>query len=337
MSLRSLAVITTVIASTSLAAVAAAAPVPVDRVEASASATQDGYTFEPGSLADDRIYNFWVAGGEGGGLGQHIKYYFDGSQTVTGMEIWNGCQVDRESFEARARVKKIAFQVGFDKFEIDVADQFGKQVIKFDEPYTVSNLRLFLKGIYKGKTWDQIAITEIRFINDDPEEYLAGTTATASSALDEGDYGAANVVDTFIDSLWCEGVGAAGDEDRKRGKDEPEQTGMDASRSLTKKDGGIGEWVKVDLGGRRSVGRIGIVIGDTYDQQSFSYTSRPAVLKVQFSDGTKKTWTMEDCADWQYLDVGGVTANWIKFTIDDVTLGKRYNDTAIAEIRVWTE
>ena len=110
---------------------------------------------------------------------------------------------------------------------------------------------------------------------------------------------------------------------------------MNATRNFTPEGGGVGEWIKVDLGGRQAISRIGIVIGDAYDRQTFEYSSRPARLSVRFSDGSSETWNLDDTSDWQTLDLGSRNINWARFTVEEVTLGRRYNDTSIGEIRFW--
>lgn len=176
-----------------------------------------------------------------------------------------------------------------------------------------------------------------RFISEEPSEFLSGATASASSTLEGGDYAADNLLDTFEDTMWCEGVKGAGEEEGegdRRDKKAP-QTSMDRTRNFTQEGGGTGEWFKFDLGGRRTLDKVGIVIGDIYDKQTFSESSRPARLTVRFSDNTTETWELQDTPEWQYLELGGRSANWVKFEIDAVTLGKRWNDTAVGEVRFW--
>ncbi len=317
------------------ALVAAAKPVPVSSVTASASWEQEGYTFQPESVTDDRLYTFWVAGGPGGGLSDYVDIRFDGNQSISAMEIWNGCQVDQDSYDARARASKLKLQIGFGEEEVDVADTFGKQRIAFSKTHTTNKIRIFFKGMHHGESWDKITISEIRFVNDDPEEFVTGGSATASSTLEGGDYGAANLIDGFADTMWCEGV-KDGEEDEgdRRDKKAP-QTSMDRTRNFTQEGGGAGEWFKVDLGGRRTLDKIGIVIGDVFDHQTFSESSRPATLTVRFSDNSTETWELQDTAEWQFLELSSKTANWVKFEIDSVTLGKRWNDSAVGEVRFW--
>ena len=197
---------------------------------------------------------------------------------------------------------------------------------------------MFLKGVASGKSWNQIAITEIRFIDDEPEDFLTGLSASASSQLEGDDYAPNNVVDTFVDTMWCEGKKGDGEDSEERKKaGQAERTSMGASKSFSQKGAGVGEWIKVDFRGKRSVSRIGIVIGDAYDSASFRLASRPATLRVNFSDGSSQTWNLNDSPEWQFLDVGGKSISWAKFTIEEASLGKRYNDTSIGEIRVWTD
>lgn len=318
------------------ALVVTAKPVTISSVTASASLEQDGYTFQADDVHDDLLYTFWVAGGPGGGLSDNLSISLDGNQTITGMEIWNGCQVNRDSYDARARASKMTLKIGFGEEVVDVADTYGKQTIMFSEAHTANKVRIFFKGLYHGGSWDQIAISEIRFINDEPEEFLTGATASASSTLEGGDYGAPNLLDTFADTMWCEGIKGAEEEEQgdRRDKKSP-QTSMDRTRAFTQEGGGAGEWFKVDLDGRRTLDRVGIVIGDVFDHQTFAESSRPARLTLRFSDNSTETWDLQDSPDWQYLDLGGKTANWVKFEIDSVTLGKRWNDTAVGEVRLW--
>ncbi len=315
---------------------AAAKPVAISSVTATASHEQEGYTFQPDEVADGRLYTFWVAGGQGGGLQASLDIRLDGNQSIKGMEIWNGCQVDRESYDARARASKLKLQIGFAEEEVDVADTFGKQTILFSKTHTANKVKIFFKGLHHGESWDQISISEIRFINDEPEEFLTGLTADASSTLEGGDYGAANLVDTFADTMWCEGI-TEGSEDTgdRRDKKAAPTTAMERTRNYTQAGGGAGEWFKVDLGGRKTLDKIGIVIGDVYDHQTFAESSRPAELTVRFSDNSTQTWTLQDVADWQFLELSGKTTTWVKFEIDSVTLGKRWNDTAVGEVRFW--
>ncbi len=317
---------------------ATAKPIPPTSVTASQSDTYEGYTFEPGAMVDDRLDTFWVAGGDGGGLNTNVAFSFGGQVPITGMEIWNGAQATQESFDARGKAKKLKLRLGFDELEVDVEDTYGKQVITFDKTYTVNKVTLFLKGLFKGKSWDQISISEIRFIDGDDVDYITGVTAEASTSLEGDAYGPENAVDTFEDTMWCEGKGSEEDASaRKKGAESEPATAMGSTREFTQEDAGIGEWIKLGLGSKRSIGRVGIMIGDTYDEQTFTYSSRPKTLEVQFSDGTTQAWELQDHAQWQYLDVSGVSADWVKFTIEEATLGKRYNDTTIAEIRLWTD
>jgi hypothetical protein len=328
----------TAAATAMIAGGAGAKIIPVSSVAASSSEEREGYTFEPESVSDDRLYTFWVAGGGAGGMQDKLTFKFDGSHTVTGFEIWNGCQVNQDSFDANGRVTKVKLQVGFDEEVLDIEDQIGKQKVTFSKPYTLSKIDVFLKGVASGKSWNQIAITEIRFFDEDPDEYLSRMSASASSELEGGDYTPTNVVDSFIDSCWCEGkLGAGEDSEERKAAGQAERTSMGASKSFSQGGAGVGEWVKVDLGGKRSVSKIGIVIGDAYDSNSFRSASRPSRLDVRFSDGSSETWNLDDSPEWQFLDMGGKSISWAKFTIEEASLGKRYNDTSIGEIRVWTD
>jgi len=329
----------TAAAAAMIAGAAYAKPIPVTSVTASASAEREGFTFGPEYVADERIYSYFVAGGQGGGLGENLKFVFDGSQTITGLEIWNGCQVTDETFDANGRVTKVSLRIGFeDEIILEIADKPGRQVVKLDTPVSGSNVRVFFKGLESGKSWNAIAITEMHFLDDSPEDYLTGTSASASSEIEGGDYAPAKAVDSFVDSCWCEGKKGADDdsEDRKKAG-QPERTSMGATKNFSQEGAGVGEWLKVDLGGKRSISKIGIVIGDAYDASSFRGASRPATLRVNFSDGSSQTWNLEDSPEWQFLDVGGKSISWAKFTIEAATLGKRYNDTSIGEIRFWTD
>ncbi|MEQ8174798.1 MAG: discoidin domain-containing protein [Syntrophomonadaceae bacterium] len=102
-------------------------------------------------------------------------------------------------------------------------------------------------------------------------------------------------------------------------------------------DAGINEWVRLESRQSRPVSRIEIVNGYAASERLFMANNRPSKLKIEFSDGATLTANLKDGYGKENIIQlpKPVTTSSIKFTILDVYTGNKYNDTCIAEIRVY--
>lgn len=94
---------------------------------------------------------------------------------------------------------------------------------------------------------------------------------------------------------------------------------------------GIGEWVRFEYGGKRTIRELRIMPGLQRTPATFRENGRPKTLLFEFSDGVSKTVTLEDAPTLQSFPVE-TTASWAKVTIKDVYEGAATDDTYIAAI-----
>ena len=101
---------------------------------------------------------------------------------------------------------------------------------------------------------------------------------------------------------------------------------------------GVGSWIEVDLGGTKTVKRIGIFAGDWQSGTSWKQANRPKELEVKYSDGTTETWTLTDEMKMQVFTPSSPkqTAT-IRLKVNQIFNGSAFPDTAISEILVWDD
>ncbi len=138
--------------------------------------------------------------------------------------------------------------------------------------------------------------------------------AQASSSLPSdryGSYGPAQAVDGSAATAWSEGV--EGD--------------------------GVGEFLQLDFPAPVQIDYLEILNGYAADAASFAANNRAAAVTITFDDGRSFTLLLDDLPDMQRFDQwsagqGTVTSS-LRLTIDAVYPGTRFDDTCLAELRVW--
>ena len=116
------------------------------------------------NLFDSRYESGWAAKGKSSG--EKLYFTFEQPQTVTRLKVWNGYQRSDEHCYENVRVK--TFEVegeGGYKATLEVKDVMGSKDIDLPRPFTGKTLRLTMKDTYKGKTYPDLVITELRFFD----------------------------------------------------------------------------------------------------------------------------------------------------------------------------
>jgi hypothetical protein len=103
---------------------------------------------------------------------------------------------------------------------------------------------------------------------------------------------------------------------------------------------GIGEWIVIEFDGLRVVNDIQMVNGYMKDRLLYEKNSRVKEMKVEFSGREKRTIVLKDTGASQSIALPKdqpIKAYWVKFTIESVYPGTKFEDTAISELHVVSE
>jgi hypothetical protein len=101
---------------------------------------------------------------------------------------------------------------------------------------------------------------------------------------------------------------------------------------------GVGEWVVVEFDGQRLIKGFEVLNGYQKNPDIYYKNSRVRRLRVVFSNGESRTFTLQDQFGAQALSLGRpVRAYWAQFVIDDVYPGSKYTDTALSRLLLATD
>lgn len=292
-----------------LAGTALAAEIPVKEVSSNSVLVdrEKGITYAAENMLNSKMGSMWVEGEASSGLGKYVEFKFDGEPTIHSFKIWAGCFVDNDFWKRHNRIQHIELKYpDFTSEKIELKDVEEGQLIELAEPKTVSKIKVYLRSVYNGTTWNDTPITRVVFFDKDGPTEVApkGATATSEYTKEEG-YGPNKLVDGWDDSYWINGDGS-----------------------------GEGESVTVDLGGSKTLSKFGIASGWADTASFFKGSNRVAEVEVDFG-GTKKTFTLEDKPDLQVFDLDGVSASSVKVTFKKVTKGDSHDDLYVGELRFW--
>ena len=266
-----------------------------------------GIDYSASNIADGKASTVWVEGEDGSGLGSWVEIDFGETRTVTALKVWNGNWYTHDFWERHNRIKdmKIEFSDGTTETVV-LQDQHAPEVVKLAKPKETSKVRLFVKGIYRGNTFNDTCISEVQIIDDTPDVEVPVKTYAASStypADTDGDYEPPNMSDGLGDSMWCEA--SEGD--------------------------GTGEWVEFDFGARKEISKLRLINGNGY---SFGFNMKSNLAlkaSLTFDGGSPEQVSLKPSMMSQTVDFGSKTASKVRMTFDEVKAGKEFNDLCISE------
>lgn len=120
-------------------------------------------------------------------------------------------------------------------------------------------------------------------------------------------YGSTRVLDGDFSTVWSEGVSGYGN----------------------------GEWIRLDFDNIYTVKKIKIVNGLVNKKNGYYNNNRPKSLTLQFSDGSSQNINLEDDnTGYQVVNINKVETSYVKFVINSVYYGTKYDDTCIADIEI---
>ena len=295
-----------------LTAGAQARTLPIQDVTASSSHSDDsGISYEAKGLKDRKQATAWFEGDDGAGLGAWFELSLGSSQSVTGLRIWNGYWLTYDMWQRNNRVRDIEVELSDgSKHSFSLTDEMKAEELRFPKAVTTSSIKVRLKGIHSGSTFNDTAISEIQVFDDQPAEYVQPVAYSASSSYPadgDGDYEPDNVGDDLLDSMWCEGA----------------------------KDGdGVGQWIQLDLGGSQRVSSLLLNNGNAFDFKSFMNANSATAGTLTFSDGSSQKVTIKPSLMDQTITFSPKTTSSVRLTIDEIRKGKEFNDLCISEARL---
>ncbi|MFN7142202.1 MAG: discoidin domain-containing protein [Myxococcota bacterium] len=282
---------------------------PISWSASSSAPGSDGVSYDVANVADARQSSPWVEGDQGSGLGSWVQADLGGEKTLTGLTVWAGVWYTQEYWNRynRPKVLVVEFSDGTSQ-EFSLADEFKPQTLTFTAPKKTSTVKLKVKGIYNGNTFNDTGISEV-VLHDaakPPHLPVSGYKTSSTFPADgDGNYEPVNVADGILDSMWCEG---------------------------NKTGDGTNEWLELDLGAPQSVSKLVLRNGNAYSFAYFMKSNRATAATVTFGDGATETVTLKDTISEQTVNFAAPhTTNKIRLTFTTVKKGSEFNDLCISE------
>ena len=289
---------------------ASAKQIPIKEITSNSVLTdaEKGIVYGADKMLDQQVSTMWVEGEGSAGLGKYIEVKFDGPVEVSKIRIWGGCFVDDEWFHRHNRVAQLELKYpDFTSEKFEVKDEMTPQWLELAEPKTLEKVKIYLRRVHEGNTWNDTAISQIQFFDKEgPTGLVEGTSATASSEYpdEEHAYGPHLAVDGWLDTHWVEG-GASGD----------------------------GEFLDVDLGGSQDLTSFAISVGYDATESFFKGSNRAGKVVLTFSNGSSQTFTLADERGLQTFDLKPVTSSRVKVTFKAIRKGTTNDDLYVGEVR----
>ncbi len=287
-----------------------AAPVKPAMVSASSEyPTTEGVSYAARNATDGKVGSVWVEGDEGGsGLGHYLTIDLDGSTMVTSLKIWNGNWYSWDFWNRHNRIKEleVEFSDGT-KESFTLADEKVAEIVTLAKPVSTDSLKLKVKSIYRGTTFNDTVISEVVVFDDATDSSHSVAAWRDSSHLPEdadGSYAPQNAGDLVADTMWCEG--SDGD--------------------------GTGEWIEVDFGKSQAVDSLSMINGIGSGLSIWMKGNTATAATVSYSDGSSESLELKPTMLPKAYSIGPKTTSSVRLTFTGVKAGKEYNDLCVSEL-----
>lgn len=311
MELHSLRLFTTLLVFSFAPALQAAELKPVSVTASTSLPAGDGVTYEATNTSDRKVSTVWVEGDtEGSGLGSYITIDLGEPKLVTGFTIWNGNWYSWDFFQRHNRIKDLDVEASdgtVQKFTLK--DEKVPETVNFPKAIKTSSLKLKVKGIHRGTTFNDTCIAEV-VVNDSspPTWYLpAGTADSGHLGEDaDGSYFVSNTWDGLLDTMWCEN-NKAGD--------------------------GTGTFMEYRFGRPVPLGHLIIRNGNAYGIAESLKSNMATEAILEFSNGTKETISLKPMIIEQTIAFPQHTSESVRVRFSAVKKGTQFNDLCISELK----
>ncbi len=269
-------------------------------VEASSTLpAAEGVNYAPKQVSDSKQSTVWVEGEkDSSGVGTTLTLSLGEAKTIAAIRIWNGNWYSHDFWVRHNRVKdvELAFSDG-SKQVFTLTDEKTPELITLEQPVTTESVRLRIKSIYRGSTFNDTVISEIQLLDGEPDaalEVMAWTDSTHLPEDRDGSYEPPNMWDGILDSMWCES--AEGD--------------------------GTGEWIEFEFSGMHRISELRLVNGNAYDLMWWMKSNRVTKAELAFSDGSKQDIAVKNSIREQTIEFSPVRTRSVRLTVTGVKQGK---------------
>ena len=269
----------------------------------------DGVRYLPEQVYDRKVSQNWTEGDQkSSGLGEWIQLDFEGEKNLTSFRIWNGTFSSYDMWTRSNRIKEVELEFSDGtKQSFVLKDAMSGELVDL-KPVTSSSVKMRIKSVYNGSTFTDTAISEVVFYHstsDGSANVKSWKTSSTYEADADGNYEAANMADTAMDTMWCEA--SEGD--------------------------GVSEWVEASFASRTEISTLNLVNGNGYNIMYAMKGNLATELLLTFSDGSTQTVTVKASGIPQKVSFSPVTTSSVKVTVMTLRKGKEFNDLCFSELQ----
>lgn len=142
----------------------------------------DGQTYEPYRTVDGDYTTAWIEGRDGLGIGESLTFDFDRHDRVTKLKIYNGFLNTKYRYAINGKVTQLlvefddgtsrtvdmtVMQVPEDKIPFKEEELYPTEIV-FDEPLSVSQMKLTILDAVPGSKYDDVCISEVELSQEIP-------------------------------------------------------------------------------------------------------------------------------------------------------------------------
>lgn len=271
-------------------------------------AETQGVSYEVKNLGDLKAGGVWCEGENGSGLGSWVQADLEGPKLITSLRIWNGNWYSKDFWVRHNRAKEIDVEFSDGSIQkFTLKDEYASELVKLTKPVTTSSVKLKVRSVYNGSTFNDTVISELQVLDDAPPPVVRPQGYAASSIFPtdaDANYEPANMGDGMLDSMWCEG---------------------------NQKSDGTGEWVEFLLPGNTAVSKLKLRNGNATSFSIFMKSNAAKSATLTFSDGSKTPITIKPSMVEQVIDIGAHKTQKVRLTFDSVQKGKEFDDLCVSE------
>ncbi len=270
----------------------------------------EGVTYGESNVKDQKVSTVWVEGEEGSGLGSWIELDLGGTHQVTNLTLWNGNWYSWDFWNRHNRAKEIEISFSDESTQkFTLKDEKVPEHIQLSKSVSTSSIKIKVKGIYRGTTFNDTCISEVAVFDGSAETWAQPVSMTDSGHLPEdadGTYEVSNTYDGLVDTMWCE--------NQKSGD-------------------GTGSWFEYRFGSSQTIGKLKLMNGNAYSPGFWMKSNRATQATLTFSDGSKETVALKDFMMEQTVSFPSRSTSSVRIQFDAVKKGTEYNDLCISEAK----